>query len=159
MMRTLYVMAVAAVAAILLAAIPSANAFTVGEPSATRSISFHRSRVHRMAENADAAAVDPNEIVGRRIVVTGDVQGGYYRSCVANEAGRFRRLQGTMTAPDDTKEAEIYVEGKRKMVDGFVRWCKKGDVGLSQQISVKDVFEEVPTGLYGTFTVDTGREH
>lgn len=28
---------------------------------------------------------DPNETVARRIVVTGDVNGGYYRTCVINE--------------------------------------------------------------------------
>lgn len=28
---------------------------------------------------------NPNEIVARRIIVTGNVQGGYYRSCVLNE--------------------------------------------------------------------------
>ena len=32
-----------------------------------------------------AAEVDNNEIVGRRILVKGDVNGGYYRSCVLNE--------------------------------------------------------------------------
>ena len=53
---------------------------------------------------------DKDEIVARRIIVTGDVQGGYYRACVNNEAGKFRRLIGTMTPPDDTREAEIYVE-------------------------------------------------
>mmetsp|Transcript_26438 Transcript_26438/g.37277 ORF Transcript_26438/g.37277 Transcript_26438/m.37277 type:complete len:143 (+) Transcript_26438:160-588(+) len=98
---------------------------------------------------------DKDEIVARRIIVTGDVQGGYYRACVNNEAGKFRRLIGTMTPPDDTREAEIYVEGKRKMVDGFVRWCKKGNVGLSQVTAVKDVIEEVPTGLYDGFYVKT----
>mmetsp|Transcript_38149 Transcript_38149/g.56029 ORF Transcript_38149/g.56029 Transcript_38149/m.56029 type:complete len:112 (-) Transcript_38149:230-565(-) len=111
-----------------------------------------------------------------------------------------------MTPPDDSKQAEIYVEvsnrtatnetlhihhfsnkkessciltlipythfyisllflkliscskGKRKVVDGFVRWCKKGNVGLSQQVKVEEVFDEVPTGLHDTFVVDTGRE-
>ena len=28
---------------------------------------------------------DPNETVARRIIVTGDVDGGYYRTCVINE--------------------------------------------------------------------------
>ena len=60
-----------------------------------------------------------------------------------------------MTPPDDSKEAEIYVEGKRKMVNGFVRWCKKSDVGLSQVISVKEVLEEEPTGLYDDFYIKT----
>ena len=39
------------------------------------------------------------------------------------------------------------------MVDGFVRWCKRGNVGLSQVISVRDVIEEEPTGLYDAFYV------
>ena len=39
------------------------------------------------------------------------------------------------------------------MIDGFVRWCKKSDVVLSQQISVSDVFDEDPTGLYDDFYV------
>ena len=67
------------------------------------------------------------------------------------KAGRFRRLVGTMTPPSDTDEAEIYVEGKKKMVDGFIRWCKKGDVGLSQVVKVVEVLEEDPTGLYDGF--------
>jgi len=72
---------------------------------------------------------------------------------VRNEAGRFRRLSGTMTPPDDSGKAEIYVEGKRKMLEGFVRWVQKSDVGLSQTITVTDVQEEDPTGLYDDFYV------
>lgn len=30
---------------------------------------------------------DADEVVARRIIVKGDVQGGYYRSCVLNEVG------------------------------------------------------------------------
>jgi acylphosphatase len=60
-----------------------------------------------------------------------------------------------MTPPDDTKRAEIYVEGKRKLVEGFVRWCKKGNVGLSQVTTVEDVVEEDPTGLYEGFYIQT----
>ena len=47
----------------------------------------------------------------------------------------------------------ICVQGKRKMVDGFLRWCKRADVGLSQKITVADVLEEEPTGLYDDFYV------
>jgi hypothetical protein len=32
-----------------------------------------------------AADAEESDLVARRIVVTGDVQGGYYRSCVLNE--------------------------------------------------------------------------
>uniref|UniRef100_A0A7S1Z798 Acylphosphatase-like domain-containing protein n=1 Tax=Trieres chinensis TaxID=1514140 RepID=A0A7S1Z798_TRICV len=98
--------------------------------------------------------VDSNEIIGRRIVVTGDVNAGYVRTCVVNEASRFRRLIGTMSPPDDEQDtAEIYVEGKRKMVEGFIRWCEKGtkNIGLSQKLEVKEVQEEIPTGLFDGF--------
>jgi hypothetical protein len=40
-------------------------------------------------ESSDSAGViesgEPKELIARRIVVEGDVQGGYYRSCVLNE--------------------------------------------------------------------------
>jgi acylphosphatase len=96
-----------------------------------------------------------NEIVARRVIVQGDVQGGYYRSCVLNEAGKFRRLVGTMSPPDDTDEAEIYVEGKRHLVEGFVRWCRRSKVGMNQLVAVKDVLEEEPTGMYEGFYAQT----
>lgn len=100
---------------------------------------------------------DPTEIIGRRIIVTGDVDGGYVRTCINNEAGRFRRLLGVMTPPDGSNKAEIYVEGKRKQVEAFVRWCKRGSksVGLSQKMDVLEVLEEDPTGLYDGFYVKT----
>jgi len=110
------------------------------------------------AEGGGDASADPGEVIARRLVVLGDVNGGYYRSCVKNEASRFRKLIGTMSPPDESDErAEIYVEGKRKMVDGFVRWCQRGDIGLSQKIEVESVADEFPTGLYDDFYVQTGR--
>lgn len=42
------------------------------------------SAVIRSAAN-DPKSADGDEVIARRIVVTGDVQGGYYRSCVRNE--------------------------------------------------------------------------
>jgi hypothetical protein len=35
------------------------------------------------------ADIDPDDIVARRIIVQGDVQGGYYRSCVKNEVSNL----------------------------------------------------------------------
>jgi acylphosphatase len=61
-----------------------------------------------------------------------------------------------MSPPEEGVErAEIYVEGSRKMVDGFIRWCQKGDVGLSQFTAVAEILEEEPTGMYETFYVKT----
>jgi acylphosphatase len=58
-----------------------------------------------------------------------------------------------MTNADDTNKAEIYVEGKRHHVDGFLRWCQHADkkIGMSQVVSVVKVVEEEPTGLYDSF--------
>ena len=41
------------------------------------------------------------------------------------------------------------------MVDGFIRWCKKGSVGLSQVVGVEEVIDEEVTGLYDGFYVKT----
>ena len=61
-----------------------------------------------------------------------------------------------MSPVDETSEqAEIYVEGKRKLVEGFIRWCQRGKVGLSQMTHVIQIMEEEPTGLYDEFYVQT----
>eukprot|EP00555_Chaetoceros_dichaeta_P011957 CAMPEP_0198253472 /NCGR_PEP_ID=MMETSP1447-20131203/3882_1 /TAXON_ID=420782 /ORGANISM="Chaetoceros dichaeta, Strain CCMP1751" /LENGTH=188 /DNA_ID=CAMNT_0043939149 /DNA_START=96 /DNA_END=662 /DNA_ORIENTATION=+ len=111
--------------------------------------------------SSDSSSVnDASEIVGRRILVKGDVNGGYVRTCVINEASRFRKLIGTMSPPEDTDTAEIYVEGKRSNVEGFIRWCGRGtkSVGLSQKLEVVEITEEDPTGLYDGFYAKTGRQ-
>jgi hypothetical protein len=72
------------------------------------------------------------------------------------KAGKFRRLVGTMSPMDlSSDEAEIYVEGKLYMVEGFIRWCQRSKVGLNQIITVKDVYEEEPTGMYDDFYAPT----
>jgi acylphosphatase len=110
---------------------------------------------------AETTVEDPGDIIGRTIIVKGDVNGGYIRTCIKNEAGNFRRLIGTMSPPDTGSDtATIYVEGKRKMVDGFVRWCERGSkkVGLSQSLDVVETSDEVPTGLYDGFYLRTLEE-
>eukprot|EP00816_Leptocylindrus_hargravesii_P000998 CAMPEP_0196809872 /NCGR_PEP_ID=MMETSP1362-20130617/9750_1 /TAXON_ID=163516 /ORGANISM="Leptocylindrus danicus, Strain CCMP1856" /LENGTH=155 /DNA_ID=CAMNT_0042184691 /DNA_START=42 /DNA_END=509 /DNA_ORIENTATION=+ len=129
-----------------------------------------RAALVRLSETTDAAAADssspitptaatsPNDIVACRIQIQGAAQGGYFRAHVKNEAGRFRKLIGTMSPPseDPKAPAEIYVEGKRRSVEGFVRWCKKGDVGLNQRAIVLNVsYDELPTGMYDDFYVKT----
>mmetsp|Transcript_11600 Transcript_11600/g.15292 ORF Transcript_11600/g.15292 Transcript_11600/m.15292 type:complete len:154 (-) Transcript_11600:190-651(-) len=125
--------------------------------SSTKLLTLQATVEEASGSDSGAETGDPKEYIARRIIVEGDVQGGYYRSCVLNEGGRFRRLVGTMSPPDDTKRAEIYVEGKRNVVEGFVRWCKKSskNVGLSQLITVAEVMKEEPTGLYDDFYVKT----
>jgi acylphosphatase len=132
---------------------------------ATMAVSHHRiaatpmrpsSQSSRLQLSDAPAEADDDEYIAKRIIVEGDVH-GYYRSCVRNEASRFRSLVGSMSDPDDTsKQAEIYVEGTRKMVDGFLRWVRRGNAaGLSQIVEVLEVIEEDPTGLYESFYVKT----
>lgn len=105
--------------------------------------------------HATGSSENPDEVIGKTIVVKGDVNGGYVRTCIKNEASKFRRLIGTMSPPAEDNTATIYVEGKRKMVDGFVRWCAKGTakIGLSQRLELVEAIDEVPTGLYDGFYV------
>jgi hypothetical protein len=66
-----------------------------------------------------------------------------------------------MTPIDESSNvAEIYVEGPRKMVEGFIRWCERSSkkVGLSQLISVVQVIEEDVTGFYDAFYAETTKE-
>ncbi len=63
---------------LLLVIVAASQAFTPSQFSSSRIGSFVYAEVNDMAH-------DPNEVVARRIVVKGDVQGGYYRSCVLNE--------------------------------------------------------------------------
>jgi hypothetical protein len=63
-----------------------------------------------------------------------------------------------MSPPDENSDtAEIYVEGKSMLVEGFVRWCARGTkvIGLSQKLEVVSVEDETPTGLYDAFYVKT----
>ncbi len=54
----------------------------------------------------------------------------------------------------------LSAQGKRKMVDGFVRWCAKGTqkIGLSQKLELVEAIDEVPTGLYDGFYVKMPEE-
>eukprot|EP00977_Amphora_coffeiformis_P008056 scaffold1803_cov92-Amphora_coffeaeformis.AAC.79 len=139
---------------------PFGLAFIVTPPS---SLAFGHTCLLSVASDSSAADTksgagdeDANELIAKRVIVSGNVQGGYVRACILNEAGKFRRLVGTMTDPDTSSDtAEIYVEGKRKLVDGFVRWCKRGNIGLSQAMKVLEVIDEEPTGLYESFYCKT----
>ena len=75
--------------------------------------------------------------VSCKITVSGEVQGGFYKAQVKNEATAFRSLSGSIiNLPSG--DAEIYVEGTKKSIEGFVRWCGKSP-GLTKTVEVKGV--------------------
>lgn len=51
----------------------------------SRNSYHHRLTTTPLFMTSDVEQHDPNETVARRIIVTGDVNGGYYRTCVINE--------------------------------------------------------------------------
>ena len=59
---------------------PTTSAMTIATPKLTRP-----SITALHAEGDDGGAADPGDIIARKIIVVGDVDGGYYRSCVKNE--------------------------------------------------------------------------
>lgn len=133
------------------------QAFSTTFVSSRKVLGENLIRLYDASSAEPETAKDPKEIIACRIQIQGAAQGGYFRACVKNEARRFRNLIGTMSPPSEDPDAvaEIYVEGKRKMIEGFVRWCEKGDVGLNQLSKVLSVsYDELPTGLYEDFYVD-----
>ena len=49
--------------------------------------STNRLAFHPKLAATKGSSADESEVIARRIIVTGDVQRGYYRSCVLNEVG------------------------------------------------------------------------
>jgi acylphosphatase len=67
------------------------------------------------------------DIVARRLVVTGKVQGVFFRANterVARELG----LRGWVTNADDGA-VEIHAEGSRDALDRLIAWCREGPPG------------------------------
>ena len=65
----------------------------------------------RVSAESGTGETDPKEIIARRIIVEGDVEGGYYRSCVRNEVGNQHK---TITQRSKRKERERERERKKK---------------------------------------------
>ncbi len=64
------------------------------------------------------------EPIARNVVISGDVQGVFFRDSARREA-RARRLAGWVrNRPDGTVEAVF--QGDRAAVDALIRWCHTG---------------------------------
>lgn len=73
------------------------------------------------------------EIMAVRAIVSGVVQGVYYRQSCAQEANRLG-LAGWVTNLEDGR-VELYAEGPQSAVEKLVMWSMKGPV----QARVEDV--------------------
>jgi acylphosphatase len=58
------------------------------------------------------------------LLITGRVQGVFYRASAQQEAMRLSLLGEVRNLPDGSVEA--VVEGSRERIEEFVEWCKRG---------------------------------
>eukprot|EP00588_Corethron_pennatum_P017021 CAMPEP_0194307522 /NCGR_PEP_ID=MMETSP0171-20130528/4428_1 /TAXON_ID=218684 /ORGANISM="Corethron pennatum, Strain L29A3" /LENGTH=156 /DNA_ID=CAMNT_0039059645 /DNA_START=110 /DNA_END=580 /DNA_ORIENTATION=+ len=147
--------------AVVIAATLAVAASSFAAPPAHRAVApafFSPTFLCSSPDEFDLSEYDPADFVSLRMVVGGDL-GGYSRSCIRNEAGRFRGLDGNMSDTDaETGTAEINVEGKKVKVEGFKRWMERGDVGLNQRFAVTEAAYGPATGLFDGFYMNVTPE-
>ena len=89
------------------------------------------------------------ETVRVTIVVTGRVQGVFFRSSALQEAQRLGVSGYVQNLPDGSVEA--VAEGAESAVDQFIDWCRVGSAG-AQVANVATRFSP-PKGDFRTFSV------
>jgi acylphosphatase len=84
-------------------------------------------------------------VIRRRVIVSGRVQGVFFRDTVRGEA-RARGVAGAVTNRDDGNVEAVF-EGDEADVEALVELCRTGpELAVVEAI---DVIEEVPEGLEG----------
>lgn len=83
--------------------------------------------------------------VRRRVIVSGRVQGVFFRASMESEASRAGVCGWVRNRSDGTVEAVL--EGPPEAVDAVARWCSHGPPGAS--VSDVAAVEEAPEGLDG----------
>ena len=89
------------------------------------------------------------EEVRATVLVSGRVQGVFYRASAMEEAQRLRLTGWVMNLPDGRVEA--VVEGPGDAVDEFVAWCRRGPP--SARVDDVEVQYGPATGEFATFQV------
>ena len=84
-----------------------------------------------------------------QVVITGKVQGVYFRWATEEEAVRLGVTGWVRNRPDGAVEAEF--EGPRPAVEALVRWCHQGPPAA--RVKRVDVRWAEPTGAYSDFAV------
>ena len=85
------------------------------------------------------------ELVRRRLRVTGQVQGVWFRESCRQVAARLG-VTGTVRNRADGS-VEVLVEGGRTEVEALVAWCREGPPGA--EVTDVEVADESPEGLVG----------
>ena len=110
-------------------------------------VTRYYSKTLRESSHSTILRAAADDKVSCKITVSGEVQGGYYRASIKNEAVNFRSLTGTLQELE-TGDTVITAEGPKKALEGFIRWCGKSP-GLTQTVEVKDTEWGDASGLEG----------
>lgn len=63
-------------------------------------------------------------MIARHIVVSGKVQGVFFRKNIKQKAGKLN-VSGWVKNTNDDK-VEIFAQGSEENIDSFINWCKHG---------------------------------
>jgi acylphosphatase len=85
------------------------------------------------------------DVVRRRAVVRGLVQGVFFRDSTRREAAARGLAGSAVNRPDGT--VEVVVEGPADGVEALVAWLRRGTP--QSRVEAVDVTEEQPEGLTG----------
>ena len=80
--------------------------------------------------------------VARRVIVSGRVQGVFFRDSCRQEAKRLGVSGSAQNLADGT--VEVFAEGDENAVDALIRWCKEGP--SYAEVDSVDVSDTEPTG-------------
>jgi acylphosphatase len=85
------------------------------------------------------------ELIRRRVLVTGSVQGVFFRASCRTQAER-RRVSGWVRNVADGSVEAVF-EGEPEPVESMIEWCRRGPDGAS--VERIDVRSEAPEGFAG----------
>jgi acylphosphatase len=88
-------------------------------------------------------------MIRARIVISGRVQGVYFRAS-ARDVARARRLSGWICNRLDG-DVESVVEGEEDAVEAFIAWCHNGPAGA--HVTAVQAAKEPYTGEFHGFRV------
>ena len=83
--------------------------------------------------------------MARRVVVSGRVQGVFFRDSCRNEARSAGLTGWVRNTPEG--QVEAWFEGEQEPVDRLVAWCRDGPSSAS--VDDVEVFDEDPAGETG----------
>jgi acylphosphatase len=89
------------------------------------------------------------DVVRRRVVVRGDVQGVFFRDSTREEAESCG-LSGSVTNRSDGAVEAVF-EGRREAVEALIAFCREGP--SRADVEDVEVTEEEPEGSGGGFAV------